>query len=95
MTSGVNFDFLLISSSYHDFIVSYFRSHNTRKSMEIVRRFRKPDSVRFAVIEILESPTFDFATPRQVNRGQERDSTVFHRANIAPGFSDTNQENYA
>lgn len=36
VTSGVNLVFLLISSSYHGFIVSYFRSHNTRKSVEIV-----------------------------------------------------------
>lgn len=63
--------------------------------MQKVYPSRKLNCVRFAVIEILESPTFVFSTIRQVNRGQERDSTVPDRANIAPGFSDTNQENYA
>lgn len=95
MTSGVNFDFLLIIPLYHGIIVSYFCPYNTMKSMEIVYPFGTLNSVRFAVIEILESPTFDFAAFRQVNRGQGRDFIVFYRANIAPGFSYTTQENCA
>ncbi len=95
MTSGVNFDFLLIFSSYHGFIVSFLHPMVSRDEVEIVGRFRKPDSVRFAVIEILESPTFVFSTIRQVNRGQECDFTVSDRANIVPGFSDAIQGNYA
>ena len=67
----------------------------SRDEVEIVGRFRKPDSVRFAVIEILESPTLDFAALRQANRVQECDSTVSDRANIALEFLDTSQENYA
>lgn len=63
--------------------------------VEKVGRFWKSNSVRFAVIEILESSTFDFVALRQVNRGQMCDFTSSQQTNIAPGFFYTNQENYA
>ena len=77
------------------FLVSFFAPYNIGKLIEIVIQERKPNSVRFAANDFLESPTFDFDTIRQINRGQKYNFTASQSVDTVPESSDTIQENYA